>query len=254
MYKVFGKRIHESVAEIIGDGGVGLVLVDVLNDFYHRDGFFPKGGWSTDELDATLPPMKELLRACRDADALVVHAGNSILPAGRSDSAAFLRFKTRHIPRGTVPVYTIEGTWGADFLDGFGPLDGELVVRKHRPSAFVATDLDQLLRSNGVKSVIIAGCVTEGCVQETATDAMFRDYFTIVPTDCTASYDPTRHANALTYLAPRVELVESGDVIAALAAGRAAPRRRDGAGLTPESPGHKASIAEAVDGSGTPSA
>jgi nicotinamidase-related amidase len=218
MYELFGKRIHESVAEIIEDGRAALLLVDVLNDFYHRDGFFPSGGWRTDGLEAMLPPLARLLEACRAAGLLIIHAGNSILPAGRSDSAAFLRFKTRHIPRGTVPVYTIEGTWGADFLEGFGPRDGELVVRKHRPSAFVGTDLALLLSANEVKSVIIAGCVTEGCIQATAVDAMYRDYFTIVPEDCVAAYDPTRHANALSYLAPRVELVTSDEVIKSLAA------------------------------------
>jgi nicotinamidase-related amidase len=216
MFEIFNKRIYESVDEIISDGNVALLLVDVLNDFYHRDGFFPKGGWRTDELEAMLPSLNELLQACRIAGLLVIHAGNSILPEGRSDSAAFLRFKTRHIPRGTVPVYTIEGTWGAAFLEGFEPRDGELVVKKHRPSAFIGTDLDALLSANDITAVIVAGCVTEGCVQSTAVDAMFRDYFTIIPQDCVASYDPTRHANALSYLAPRVELVGSAEVISAL--------------------------------------
>jgi nicotinamidase-related amidase len=217
MYELFEKRIYESVDEIISNGNVALLLVDVLNDFYHRDGFFPQGGWRTDELDAMLPPLAELLQVCRAAGVLVIHAGNSILPGGRSDSAAFLRFKTRHIPPGTVPVYTIEGTWGAEFLEGFEPKGGEPVVKKHRPSAFVGTNLDQLLNANEITSVIVAGCVTEGCVQSTAVDAMFRDYFTIIPQDCVASYDPTRHANALSYLAPRVELADSGVVISALA-------------------------------------
>jgi nicotinamidase-related amidase len=216
MFDLFGKRVYESVAEMVHGGPVALLVVDVLNDFYHPGGFFPSGGWSADQLDAMLPPLAELLRASRAADILVIHAGNSILPDGRSDSAAFLRFKTRHIPSGTVPVYTIEGTWGAKFLQGFGPRKGELVVKKHRPSAFVGTDLDQLLRSNQITTVIVAGCVTEGCVQSTAVDAMFRDYFTILPKDCVASYDQTRHDNALSYLAPRVEIVESQEVIDAL--------------------------------------
>ena len=222
MFELFGKRIHESADEIVGNGTVALLVVDVLNDFYHRDGFFPSGGWRTDELEAMLRPLAELLRACRSAGVLIIHAGNSILPEGRSDSAAFLRFKTRHIPPGTVPIYTIEGTWGAEFLDGYGPQDGELIVKKHRPSAFVGTDLDQLLRANEVTSVIVAGCVTEGCVQSTAVDAMFRDYFTILPLDCVASYDPTRHANAVSYLAPRVEIVGSQEVIDALTRQRSA--------------------------------
>jgi nicotinamidase-related amidase len=231
MYELFGKPICESVEEIVAGGGVALVMVDVLNDFYHRDGFFPKAGWSLDDLDASLRPLRELLDSARAAGVPVIHAQNTVLPDGQSDSSAFLRFKTKYSP--TVPIYNIDGTWGWEFLDGFGPGAGELVVKKHRPSAFVGSDLDQLLRANRIQSVILAGCVTEGCVQATAIDAMFRDYYTIIVRDCVASYDRVRHDEAIKFLAPRVEIVDSTEIIEALAGANGSlvrsPRERAGA-------------------------
>ncbi len=229
MYQLFGKTIYESVEEIVAGGGVALVLVDVLNDFYHHDGYFPRAGWNMEDLDAMQAPLGDLLSAARAAGVPVIHAQNTVLPDGQSDSSAFLRFKTKYSP--TVPIYNIAGTWGWEFLDGFGPQDGELVIHKHRPSAFVGTDFDQLLRSNRIQSLALAGCVTEGCVQATAIDAMFRDYYTVIVSDCVASYDRTRHDQAVDFMAPRVEIVESSEVIEALASanGRGPSAAVDGA-------------------------
>ena len=68
-------------------------------------------------------------------------------------------------------------------MPGLEPLDGELVVKKYRSSGFWGTNLDMLLRSNGIKSVVVTGCTTEGCVESTARDAMFSDYYVVIVTD-----------------------------------------------------------------------
>ena len=215
MFEVFGKGIYESVDEIVQGGGLALVLVDVMNDFFHHDGYFGKAGRDMSDMDAMLPPLGRLLKACRAGRIQIIHIQNTVLQSGRSDSSAFLRFKTKYA--GNLPAYSIEGTWGWEFLGAFTPELGELVVKKHRPSGFVGTDLDQLLSANQIQSVVITGCVTEGCVQSTAVDAMFRDYHTIVVRDCVGTYDRRLHEAALTYLAPRVELAESSAIIDAIA-------------------------------------
>ena len=53
-------------------------------------------------------------------------------------------------------------------------------MKKYRSSAFWGTNLDLLLRSNGIKSVVVTGCTTEGCVESTARDAMFTDYYVVI--------------------------------------------------------------------------
>ena len=214
MYEVFGKTIYDSVDEIANPQHSALLLVDVCNDFYHKDGHFAKNGNDMSAMDAMIPHLSKLLDCCRAIQLPVIHIQNTVLSEGRSDSPPFIRFKARAVA--SLPVYTIEGTWGWEFLDGFAPRPGEIVVKKHRPSAFVSTDLDQVLRSGGIKSVIVTGCATEGCVQSTAVDAMFRDYYVVIPADCVATYSRELQEAALRYLALRTEVIDSDSVIAAL--------------------------------------
>jgi nicotinamidase-related amidase len=64
------------------------------------------------------------------------------------------------------------------------PCDGEQVVRYHRASAFADTQLEILLRSNCVRTLIVAGSETNMAVESTVREAFDRDYYAIVPDDC----------------------------------------------------------------------
>ena len=211
MREIFGKTVYDSVAEIVDPEHTALLLVDVTNDFYSPEGYFSSKGNDVSNLQASLPALKGLVDEARSAGVPCIHIQNTVLPQGGSDSGPFMRFKLKAV--GGLPVYTIEGTWGWEFVPGFEPQPDERVVRKHRPSAFVATDLDLILRVAGTKTVVVGGCVTEGCVQTTAVDAMFRDYYTVVVPDCVATYKQEAHDASLKWLAPRVELVESPEII-----------------------------------------
>jgi nicotinamidase-related amidase len=63
-----------------------------------------------------------------------------------------------------------EGTWGAEFHEGLEPRPGDMIVTKHRYSAFIGTDLDMLLRARGVK-MLVTGVGTGMCVFHTLTVA-----------------------------------------------------------------------------------
>ena len=70
-------------------------------------------------------------------------------------------------------------------------------MRKYRSSGFWGTNLDMILRSNSIKTVVVGGCTTEGCVESTARDAMFNDYYVVIPEDCVASDDRAQHEASL---------------------------------------------------------
>ena len=77
------------------------------------------------------------------------------------------------------------------------PREGEFRVVKHKYDAFFETDLDAILRNQGVDTVIIVGTATNVCCESTARSAFFRDYHVAFPSDCNASFDPDMHAAAL---------------------------------------------------------
>jgi ureidoacrylate peracid hydrolase len=71
------------------------------------------------------------------------------------------------------------------------PLSGEVIVRKHRYSGFINTDLDLILRSRGVRSLIMTGVATSVCVDSTARDGFMRDYHVVYVEDCMSNALPT---------------------------------------------------------------
>ena len=69
-----------------------------------------------------------------------------------------------------------------------------------------------LLRSNGIKSIVVTGCTTEGCVESTARDAMFNDYYVVIATDAVASDDPAQHDASMLLMSHRFDLATSEEI------------------------------------------
>jgi nicotinamidase-related amidase len=79
----------------------------------------------------------------------------------------------------------VRGTWGTEILPELAPKDGDIVVAKHRYSGFFETELDAILREDGIDSLIFTGCTTSVCVDSTLRDAFYRDYRCLLLSDCT---------------------------------------------------------------------
>jgi nicotinamidase-related amidase len=119
--------------------------------------------------------------------------------------------------RGGAPTlrYTVPGTRGHEFVGELAPVPGELVVSKYRSSAFWGTNLELLLRSNGIQTVVVGGCTTEGCVESTARDAMFADHYVVIADDCVGSDDKQQHDASMLLMSHRFDMA-SGSRIAAV--------------------------------------
>ena len=88
-------------------------------------------------------------------------------------------------------------------------------MQKWRSSAFVATNLDMILRTNHIKSVVCCGFITQGCVESTARDAGFYDYYPVVVEDAIANYHPHLHEASLTVQRTRYDVAATGVILAA---------------------------------------
>jgi ureidoacrylate peracid hydrolase len=71
------------------------------------------------------------------------------------------------------------------------------VVVKHRFNAFIDTELALILRSRRIRTLVVAGVLTNVCVESTVREAFFRDYYAVVPEECVATYDKAQHDAAL---------------------------------------------------------
>jgi nicotinamidase-related amidase len=219
---VEGKEVFTELTELVDPRHTALLLIDMQRDFVDDDGVFGQLGVDLSMYRDSRPRLAKLLADARRAPALVIHVQNTALPDRMSDSPAQIRFNLRmHAGqrRGDAPLrYSVAGTPGHDFVKELTPRGDELVVRKHRSSAFWGTDLQLLLRSNGIKTVVIGGCTTEGCVESTARDAMFNDLYVVIAVDCVASDDREQHDASLLLMRHRFDLATADEIAAVWAA------------------------------------
>jgi nicotinamidase-related amidase len=224
MIEVDGKQVFTELHELVDPRHTALVVVDMQRDFCTPAGAFAQLGVDISMYPPMVPRLVRLVDGARSAGVQVVYVLMTVLPGRASDSPAQIRFNMRmhEMARGDGPPlrYTVPGTPGAAFVAALAPRAGELVVTKYRSSAFWGTNLELLLRSNGIRSVVVAGCTTEGCVESTARDAMFNDYYVVLAEDCVASDDPAQHDAAMLLMRHRFDLARADDIARAWAAPR----------------------------------
>ena len=109
------------------------------------------------------------------------------------------------------------GSWDAA-LDSRLPVEpSDIVISKSRYSAFYGTELEQVLRQRGVRTLIICGVTTEMCVESTLRDGFFRDFRVVLAADAVASVDRARHAATLqTVECGFGAVISTADIIQAL--------------------------------------
>jgi nicotinamidase-related amidase len=214
--EVAGKSIFTTLGELVKARHTALLIVDMQNDFCSPGGTDDQQGIDISMYREVIPRLTRVLEVAREMGLFIVYIQNTALPEHLSDSPAQIRFlmklSKKNIQQGGVEA-TLEGTWGQQFIEELAPLPGELIVKKHRSSAFWGTDLDMILRSNGIKTVVVTGCTTEGCVESTARDAMFNDYYVVVLKDCVASDDRRQHEASLLLMAHRFDISDSTEVV-----------------------------------------
>jgi nicotinamidase-related amidase len=203
--------VYSSLEEILDPAHTALLVIDMQNDFCDERGWWSQQGRSVASIQAIIPRVQALIGAARQAGCAVIFVEQVTLPDNQSDPPGWLYFKTRDGRQRTD--YALEGSWGQQTVAEMGRLPSEVLVRKHRPSAFHLTNLDLVLQARGVKSVLITGTVTQGCVLSTAYDASFHNYYTVVVGDSVATHSPDLHATALKLLAARYDFVEATQVV-----------------------------------------
>jgi ureidoacrylate peracid hydrolase len=86
----------------------------------------------------------------------------------------------------------VKGSADAEIIPPLAPREGEALIVKNRWNAFFNTGLDGLLKSRGIKNLVITGAATDVCVLETCSAAFSLNYNCIVPVETTASFSPER--------------------------------------------------------------
>ncbi len=134
--------------------------------------------------DTALPNMQRLQAACRRARIEVLYTVIEALTRDGRDLSLDYKISGLFVPR---------GSWDAKVLDAIAPAEDEIVIPKTSSSVFISTNIDYVLRNLGVRYLIIAGCLTDQCVDSAVRDACDFGYLVTVPTDACLTLTPERH-------------------------------------------------------------
>jgi len=172
-----------------------LLIVDVQNYCAHPDGAGSR------KLDAqqrsylfgrlrqtVLPNLQLLQSACRRARIELVYAAVENMTRDGRDRSLDYKISGIDVPR---------GSWDAQVLAEIAPAEDEMVFRKTSSSVFVSTNIDFVLRNLEVRSLIIAGMMTDQCVESAVRDACDLGYLVTLVIDGCATDSAERHEQSL---------------------------------------------------------
>jgi nicotinamidase-related amidase len=203
--------IMDALSEILHPSHTGLIMVDMQNDFVSAKGSLARAGNSVTAVQKMLPTLRGLLDHARNFHILVVHLQYSTFPGYVTDSDSWLYYNLQDV---ATPDMCVRGSWGEEFVEGLEPMPHEFVVTKHRSSGFVNTALDQVLRSNRIRTVVVAGVQTPGCVEATFRDAAYHDYYNVLAEDCVAAYRQVEHEASLLIQRARHTVLHADEIVA----------------------------------------
>jgi nicotinamidase-related amidase len=182
-----------------------LLVIDMQRDFLDPQGWFALSGGTPAPLAAIVPAVAAVVGLARRLGIPVFYTVEAHRP-DLADLPANKLWRSERLGRpigapGRLGRHLVRGEAGADIVPALAPKPGEPVVVKPGKSAFIATDLDQLLRRRGIRNLIFAGITTDGAVQCTLRDANDRGYECLILRDATASDVPEHHADQIHTLA-----------------------------------------------------
>lgn len=184
-----------------------LLVLDLINDIIHPNGKIAAAADLVNQYQV-IDHANRVIAVARENNLPIVfvkvgfHAG---YPECSETSPVFNRAKEL----GALQL----NTWGTEFHEAVNITRDDVVITKHRISAFYATALEAILRANQIEDLLILGVSTDMAVQTTAREAHDRDYkVTIVSDACCASSLET-HENTLKLLQKIATTIKSDDLI-----------------------------------------
>lgn len=172
-----------------------LLVIDMQLDFLSPDGYLARKGYDVAPLRAIIPAVNRVIRAARAAGCFVVFTRQG----HRADLAdiRFPRREDRKRARLKQHALLMRGSAGFEIVPEIKVRSEDIVIDKTANGAFTYTELEPVLRAQGITTLLFTGCTTDVCVHSTLREANDRGFECLLIEDACASGDAYAHTAAV---------------------------------------------------------
>ena len=182
-----------------------VLVVDMQNAFVSKGGMWDLRGLNFLGGQKIIGPIREISNTVRKKGGKVVYAVTVNSPdlreSGGPNSPNWYKgvMTAYHEHPEWKDILLTRDTWGSAIVTELQPMEGDIVVEKHRYSAFWGTSLDNILRTYDIKYLLFVGVATNICIETSIRDAYTLDYFPILVSDAVSNRGPSYTQEATIY-------------------------------------------------------